>query len=206
MKLLRILGIAIFVFTSCEDNTTVTENAVVGQDSIVLNQKVKSSKTIQVTLQSEPNEIVVNWLAYITAQDEIRNLENASLQNVVEKAVPLSKIMTELRSTVPEQLSSKAVMSRLVVLETKTKILEQLTRRQTLDADKVLVIAKELPQDFENFKLQLNELFLKTPDQFEIELDDRLDSIQKANEENSQLQLTPKELEPNEFKVLGSDN
>ena len=97
-------------------------------------------------------------------------------------------------------------MSRLVVLETKTKILEQLTRRQTLDADKVLVIAKELPQDFENFKLQLNELFLKTPDQFEIELDDRLDSIQKANEENSQLQLTPKELEPNEFKVLGSDN
>ena len=33
-----------------------------------------------------------------------------------------------------------------------------------------------------------------------------LDSIQKANEENSQLQLTPKELEPNEFKVLGSDN
>ena len=206
MKLLRILGIAIFVFNACEDNTTVTENAAVGQDSIVLNQKVKSGKTIQVTLQSEPNEIVVNWLAYITAQDEIRNLENASLQNVVEKAVPLSKIMTELRSTVPEQLSSKAVMSRLVVLETKTKILEQLTRRQTLDADKVLVIAKELPQDFENFKLQLNELFLKTPDQFEIELDDRLDSIQKANEENSQLQLTPKELEPNEFKVLGSDN
>ena len=201
MKLLRILGIAIFVFTACEDNTTVTENAAVGQDSIVLNQKVKSGKTIQVTLQSEPNEIVVNWLAYITAQDEIRNLEN-----VVEKAVPLSKIITELRSTVPEQLSSKAVMSRLVVLETKTKILEQLTRRQTLDADKVLVIAKELPQDFENFKLQLNELFLKTPDQFEIELDDRLDSIQKANEENSQLQLTPKELEPNEFKVLGSDN
>lgn len=206
MKLLRILGITILVFTACEDNTTVTENAAVGQDSIVLNQKVKSGKTIQVTLQSEPNEIVVNWLAYITAQDEIRNLENASLQNVVEKAVPLSKIMTELRSTVPEKLSSKAVMSRLVVLETKTKILEQLTRRQTLDADKVLVIAKELPQDFENFKLQLNELFLKTPDQFEIELDDRLDSIQKANEENSQLQLTPKELEPNEFKVLGSDN
>ena len=47
MKLLRILGIAIFVFTACEDNTTVTENAAVGQDSIVLNQKVKSGKTIQ---------------------------------------------------------------------------------------------------------------------------------------------------------------
>jgi hypothetical protein len=206
MKVLGILGLAILVFASCEDNTTVTETTAVVQDSIVLAQKVKASKTIQVTLQSEPKEFVANWLAYITAQDEIANLETASLQNVVEKAVPLSKIMTELRSTIPEQLSSKAVMSRLIVIETKTKILEQLTKRQTLDSEKVLVIAKELPQDFENFKLQLNELFLKTPDQFEIELDDRLDSIQKANEENSQLQLEPRELEPNEFKVLGSDN
>lgn len=155
------------------------------QDSIVKPPISNTSQRIQVTLQKEPQAIVNTWLAYITAQDEMTELSDAPLEIVVDKSSNYAKIMNELRETVPSQLQSTAVKSRLTVLLTKSRILEQLTKRQTLDKVEIMRLAEELPQDFENFKLQLNEIFLKTPDQFEIELDDQLDSIQKANEEQN---------------------
>lgn len=175
-----VLGVSFLVF-SCNGEVKEVSQSELMKDS--LNLKPSSTgRSIQVTLQKEPREIVATWLAYITAQDEMETLNDASLQTIVDKASSYAKIMKELKTSIPDRLKGKAVVARLAVLETKTAILEQLTTRQTLDAKEVQRLANEIPQDFENFKLQLNELFLKTPDQFEIELDDQLDSIQKADE------------------------
>ena len=184
MKVLCATLIVFFITLSCGDNRNMNDNISL-QDSIVKPPISNTSQRIQVTLQKEPQAIVNTWLAYITAQDEMTELSDAPLDIIVDKSSNYAKIMNELRETVPSQLQSTAVKSRLTVLLTKSRILEQLTKRQTLDKVEIMRLAEELPQDFENFKLQLNEIFLKTPDQFEIELDDQLDSIQKANEEQN---------------------
>jgi len=190
------LGLSFFSFSCKSDIQDVSQDDSL-QDSITLLPQ-NSQRTIQVTLQKEPQELVATWLAYITAQDEMEALKDADLQTIVDKSPSYSKIMVELNTTVPGRLQGKAVKARLVVLVTKTGILEQLTKRQTLDATEVKRLASEIQQDFENFKLQLNELFLKTPDQFEIELDDQLDSIQKANESKNEKQLNLPQIQQNQ--------
>ena len=172
---------------SCGDTTTAKDSQ--SQDEVSKPPMMPNSPKIQVTLQKEPQDLVNIWLAYITAEDVMTTLNGATLQTVVDKASNSAKIMKELRETVPVELKSNAVKARLTVLVTKSRILEQLTKRQTLNKEEIMILAEELPQDFENFKLQLNEIFLKTPDQFEIELDSQLDSLQKVNEQQNGLLL-----------------
>lgn len=80
--------------------------------------------------------------------------------------------MESLSTSIPDSLSSNAVRARANVLTTKAKVLEQLSHRRQLDANAITEVAREIPEEFNNFKIQLNELFLKTLEDFEEELDE----------------------------------
>jgi hypothetical protein len=80
--------------------------------------------------------------------------------------------MESLNTSIPDSLSSNAVRARANVLTTKAKVLEQLSHRRQLDAGAITEVAREIPEEFNNFKIQLNELFLKTLEDFEDELDE----------------------------------
>ncbi len=138
---------------------------------LALAQKLEAAK-MEVTLLPEAQEITNEWLAYITAQSEIENLKNYTLNNVISNATPIAEIMKSLSETVPPRLKSNAVQARLGVLVTKSKILQQLAEKREVNPEEIATIAKALPLDFNNFKIQVNELFLKTLEEFEEELDE----------------------------------
>lgn len=125
----------------------------------------------QVTLLPEAREITSNWLAYITAESEIENFENYTVEDVISNATPIAEIMKSLRETPPAALKATAVEARLSVLYTKAKVLQQKAGKRTVDPAEVAALAEELPIEFNNFKIQINELFLKTLEDFEEELD-----------------------------------
>lgn len=125
----------------------------------------------EVVLLPEAREQVITWVQYITAQNEIENIKSASLNQVMENARPLAQIMQSLKTSVPDSLQSTAVNARLNVLVTKSKVLEQLATRRNRDPQKIAETAEEIPVEFNNLKLQLNELFLKSLEDFESELD-----------------------------------
>lgn len=134
------------------------------------------SRTIQlpeeeVVLLPQAREYAVNWLHYITAQNEIDRLKGADVHQVIQNAGPLSQIMGSLQTSVPDSLRSTEVEARLNVLVTKSKVLEQLASRRTKDPKAIAKIAEEIPVEFNNFKIQLNEIFLKSIEDFEKELD-----------------------------------
>ena len=164
--------ILLILFVGCNQNKS--ENSNESQDkenTIALNQKLDFSKE-QVSLLPEAREITNEWLAYITAQSEIENLKNYTINDVIANATPITEIMQSLKVTVPARLKTNAVQARLGVLVTKAKILQQLAEKREVNAEEVARIAKELPLEFNNFKTQVNELFLKTLEEFEEELDE----------------------------------
>lgn len=138
---------------------------------LALTQKLEASK-VEVVLLPEAQEITNEWLAYITAQSEIENLKNYTLNDVIANTTPITEIMKSLQETVPVRLRSNAVKARLGVLVTKSKILQQLAEKRELNPKKISKTAKELPLEWNNFKIQINELFLKTLEEFEEELDE----------------------------------
>lgn len=164
----------------CKHENEASENEVL-KDTSKFAQSLDFTNE-EVVLLPEANEQVSQWLAYITAQNEINNLRNSTINQVKENASPMAQIMQSLKSSVPDTLSSKAVEARLNVLATKARILQQISSKRNPDAEEIKKVAEEIPTDFNNFKLQLNELFLKTLEDFELELDKAQEELHNSSE------------------------
>lgn len=165
---------------SCEDEA---EKPVVAplETSTSFSDSLKISKTRNVILSPEAREIAADWLAYITAQNEIENLENKTGSEIVESSNNLMQIMESLRETLPDTLKTNAVEARTNVLLTKAHVLHQFSNKKQKNPDEIFELAQNLIVEFDNFKLQLNELFLKTPENFELELDQEFEESLEAD-------------------------
>lgn len=172
----------LLILAGCKSEVNAEANEQTVLDSTLLAKNINLPET-EVELLPEARNHVVQWVNYITAQNEINNLRSASLNEIIGNAKPISQIMQSLKSTVPDTLKSKAVDARLNVLSTKAQVLEQLAARRNKNLEEISKTAQEIPVEFNNFKLQLNELFLKSLEDFERELDElekEQDSISRA--------------------------
>ena len=171
--------IMVVLFVGCNQNKSgATKESTDKDKSLALSQKLEFPRE-QVNLLPEAQEITNEWLAYITAQSEIENLKNYTINDIIANATPIAEIMKSLKETVPTRLKTNPVLARLGVLVTKAKILQQLSEKKDVDAKQLAKISKELPLEFNNFKIQVNELFLKTLEEFEQELDEFEDEVEQ---------------------------
>tara|TARA_R100000935_G_scaffold58798_1_gene98037 strand:- start:3292 stop:3867 length:576 start_codon:yes stop_codon:yes gene_type:complete len=162
----------LFLMVGCKKKTNDSSSEKDRKEiQAALTQKLEPSNA-EVMLLPEAQEITNEWLAYITAQSEIENLNNYTLNDVIANTSPITEIMKSLQESVPVRLRSNAVKARLVVLVTKSKVLQQLAKKRELDPKEISKTAKELSVEWNNFKIQLNELFQKTLEEFEEELDE----------------------------------
>ncbi|UJH90496.1 hypothetical protein LZ575_16995 [Antarcticibacterium sp. 1MA-6-2] len=164
--------ISIIILTACNQNAG--DEQIQSQETIdttALQQPLQVPNE-EVILLPEAREITSDWLAYLTAQSEINNFSDYTLNEVISNATPIAEIMQSLRQTVPAGFRTNAVQTRLSVLYTKAKVLERLSRSRNSKPEEIAKTAEELPVEFNNLKIQLNELFLKTLEDFEQELDE----------------------------------
>lgn len=159
-----------FSLFACDENQQAPSTAPV-QSSTSFSDRLEVSKAREVTLSSDARAIAADWLAYITAQNEIENLENKTGTEIMETSNNLVQIMENLKSSMPDTLRTIAVEARTNVLLTKAHVLHQYATKKQKVPDEIFAVANDLVVEFDNFKLQLNELFLKTPENFELELD-----------------------------------
>lgn len=187
-----IWGFSIIILAGCNQNAG--DEQIQSQETIdttALQQPLQVPNE-EVILLPEAREITGDWLAYLTAQSEINNFRNYTLNEVISNATPIAEIMQSLRQTVPAGFKTNAVQTRLSVLYTKAKVLERLSRSRNSKPEEIAQTAEELPVEFNNFKIQLNELFLKTLEDFELELDEietTGDSIPVDNREETRRKL-----------------
>ena len=167
----KLVFISFIFLWSCGEKSSNKDISSTQLDSIALQQPIKTTNQ-EVVLLPEAREQVIQWLSYIAAQNEIDQLKNYNLRQTIESSKPISQVMESLASSIPDSLNSNAVRARANVLATKAKVLDQLSHRRQLDADAITEVASEIPVEFNNFKIQLNELFLKTLEDFEEELDE----------------------------------
>lgn len=165
-------GFSIFILAGCnqnaEDQQPLSQETI---DTTALQRPLQIPNE-EVILLPEAREITADWLAYLTAQSEINNFKEYTLNQVISNATPLSEIMESLRQTVPDAFKTNAVQTRLSVLYTKAKVLERLSNSRNGNPGEIMETAEEIPVEFNNFKIQLNELFLKTLEDFEQELEE----------------------------------
>lgn len=178
-KILFILSV--FTLLSCKEEPQQKKTAS-QEDRIGFSAELEVTTNRRVDLLPEVTEIVSQWLAYVTAQNEIEALRTSTGYEILETSNSMMQIMESLKTSIPDTLKSKAVNSRVNVLHTKARILYQLTNKKEKDAGEIFEVANDLIVEFDNFKLQLNELFLKSPGDFELELDKAFEEAVRAKD------------------------
>ncbi|UZH54054.1 hypothetical protein JRG66_08540 [Salinimicrobium tongyeongense] len=161
--------LSLVFFFSCGEKQEAQVPTITSEKSFLDPLEVNTTRVVNLSPQAR--ELAGEWLAYATAQNEIQALKNSTGQEIVTSANNLVQIMDNLRSTIPDSLQSTAVEARTNVLYTKAQVLHQLSNKKQKNPDEIFDLAEDMVTEFENFKLQLNELFLKTPENFETELD-----------------------------------
>lgn len=138
-----------------------------------------------VSLLPQAGERVETWLAYATAQNQVESLKNATVTEIIDYSGPMVQIMEALGNTLPDSLRVPAVKARINVLLTKANVLHQRSVKKNIQPAEILDSAEEIIIEFDNFKIQLNELFIKTPEDFESELDRIFENSQEQDSLNS---------------------
>ena len=174
-KILLLLSVLLLI--GCKKENADTETAAESQGNFSDQLQVTTNRTV--TLLPEAKTEVSQWLAYATAQDEIGSLREKTGSEIVGTSNSLMQIMENLRTTLPDTLQTPAVIARANVLLTKAKVLHQLSEKKRKNAQEIFEVANDLIVEFDNFKLQLNELFLKSPGDFELELDQEFEEAKE---------------------------
>lgn len=162
--------IILLFLAGCKENRDAGTQQVTVTDTTVLNTTLTYPER-EVILLPETREITDDWLAFLTAQSEIENFRSYTVKDVSSNATPIAEIMDNLRETSPKLIKTHAVETRLSVLYTKARVLEFLSSKRNPDYVAIKAAAEDLPVEFNNFKIQMNELFLKTLEELEEELD-----------------------------------
>ena len=173
----------IFTFTlliSCQEKNPPAE-VEMSEGRRTFADQLESDQRRIVSLTPEAREQVNQWLAYATAQNEIETLKTATGTEIIAGSRSLVQIMESLQSTMPEVLKSPAVEARVNVLVTKSKVLHQLSNKKDKNADEIFDVANDVIEEFDNFKMQINELFLKTPGDFELDLDEEFEQSRSGD-------------------------
>ncbi len=176
--------ISVFAIISCkteQDADNMAENKL---DTTAFQKKLDFDNP-DYSLEPEAKEYALKWIEYITAQNEIRNLEQVTVNDVKNNAATIAEIMESLKNSVPDSLKSTAVEARLNVVNTKAQLLKQYSGRQEPDAEDIERTSKELHLEFNNLKLQMNEIFLKSLEDFEEELE-KFEEMEREQDSISQ--------------------
>lgn len=168
----------------CDEKKPVEKEQV--SDSMSLSDTLEVQTNRRVSLLPEAQEKVSSWLEYATAHNQVEDLKSATGRDLVSNSQPVVQIMEALNHSLPDSLQEAPVLARTTVLVTKANVLNQVATKKDITPSEVFEAANDIILEFDNFKLQLNELYLKTPADFELELDRQFeesqDSLRSARE------------------------
>ncbi len=178
LPFLIIFSVLIGVISCQNKSEKATENSFLENQTSILQKDIVLPTSVQLQLSQKTQDIANTWADYKTFENELDNLKSSHYQDLVENASNLAKITKQLNDSIPPVFNENAIAVRLNVLYTHTKMLEQVSQRQVKDTTLLKNNLEKVIIAFNNLKVQLNEVFLPSIEEFEAEL---LESIKSED-------------------------
>lgn len=103
-------------------------------------------------------------MLYVAMEGEVKRMRDYTVEDVISNAPSILRASDTLIQTIPIKFRTKPIESRIKVLHTKASVLNQLAEKQTKDLEELKQVAEEVPVDFFNLNIQLNEIYIEMPD------------------------------------------
>lgn len=158
---------------SCGNASENVETAPLSDNSIIFGVKDYNFPQLLPAVR----EHIVHWAVFEDFMVEAKNI-NGSNYDALRNGSELLKMYSDsLFAKIPDTLDTNLIRSRLLVLQTRSAVLDQLAHQSTIDSSATQNAIAELNVALENLVVQLNEKFRK----------DQID-FQRRDDEQSELQ------------------
>jgi len=169
-QFLVITGVLFCVVSCNNENQTTFSSESEQQREDSLNLKLDITPYVKTSLSPQADSVILKWPVYNDLKIEINRIDNYNIQDVISNVTTLEKAIDSLQKTIPEQIDTFPVVSRVNVLNTKAKHLLMLSSKQRPPLLPIKRIAEEFPLEFNALNVQLNEVFIELP-KFDNQLD-----------------------------------
>ena len=161
MKIGRvILTMFSIIVISCGDGqgtTETIEKTTKNQKNIITVKAIENFEYIDYALSSKAEEATAKWEKYQEMANQIRYLKKADLSFFNGEKKLLKTTIDEFTATVPEQLRTNPILSRIVIVETTLLKLNENLRLDNIDEHLKLMSVKDVLVAFANLNYQINK-------------------------------------------------
>lgn len=160
MKLYILLFLVLL--TSCKKETNITSVNTKTQDSLIVKKEdVAKLNIVDFAVDNKAKSVLKNWDKYQELIALINNLKQANYTYLINNNDNFSALIKDLTITLPEDIKTEPIKSRILVLNTKLSKLESHVNQNNPNKDESLSITKEVLEAFSNFKYQINKKYEK---------------------------------------------
>lgn len=170
---ITLLSVSALSFVACRNTTNESS---VNQEVISSEVAFGSSSQEFLKLNDGARELVRQWPALEDVMKEIQDMNGSHLAALRNKTEILQRSADSLAMRIPEEFNTQIIRSRILVLKTRTELLSEMTRAESINTEELQGSMVELNASLNNLLLQLNEKLEK----------DRID-IQRTTDEESEL-------------------
>jgi len=149
---------ALTALVSCGETTADKPEELPEQDTSIHYGKTNYALPV---LSQKAKEQTVKWSVFEDFENEMRLINNANIETLLNSTERLVKYTDSLTKTVPDGLNDKAIISRMIVAKTKAGMLHQEIRLSRLDSTGIEQSIADLNTATHNLIVRMNEKFTK---------------------------------------------
>lgn len=172
MRFLYILFIStifIIAMQACEEKSQEKSLEQVNETS----QSIYGKTTIKTPVLNETvKEFTNRWGGYQDYEDDISKINRNTIEGLKIVTNRLVSQVDSLQNNIPDTLGTKSIVSRLIVVQTRARLLHQLVQRTQTDSVAIEESIQALTLANAQWVYQMNEKFAK----------DAIESVQKETE------------------------
>lgn len=157
-KFLSLLGIFIFVMSSCKQSETQEQDINTKKDSTEITESdIAKLKYTEFLLDRQTEEAILSWNEYTQINDVVKNVKKADLSFFNDNDEGVTALLKDFNKNIPEKVNTDAVKARITAFETKLYKLQSFSGLSTTNREELLATIKEFLIAFSNFNLQMNK-------------------------------------------------
>lgn len=104
---------------------------------------------------------ITQWGIYEDFESEIKTINGKTIEELQSKMELITIQVDSLSNNIPDTLFTQSLYSRIIVIKTRTSLLNQELNKSRIDSVRLQKYINEVNISVKNFMIQINEKFLK---------------------------------------------
>jgi hypothetical protein len=155
-----VLTIFCIILMSCGGDKSTTEISTTeftNQKNTITAKAIEDFEYTDYALSSKAESVIGNWEKYQELAIQISYLKKADLSFFNSEKKLLKTAIKDFKVTIPDQLRTNPILSRIVIIETTVLKLNENLSIDNIDGRAKLISVKEVLESFSNLNYQINK-------------------------------------------------